>query len=64
MTAKDFVCTLCKLDVDVEFPETDNLLNSQMTQSLRDQLNVTEKSGDFGKEMYCNVKRYVENLIV
>ena len=52
-----------QLDVDIELPETDNPLNSQMMQSLRDQFDVTEESDDFGIEMYLNVKRYVENLI-
>ena len=53
-----------QLDVDIELPETDNSLNSQMMQSLRDQFDVTEESDDFGIEMYLSVKRYVENLIV
>ena len=53
-----------QLDVDIELPETDNPLNSQMMQGLRDQFDVTEESDDFGIEMYLNVKRYVENLIV
>ena len=52
-----------QLDVDIELPETDNPLNSQMMQNLRDQFDVTEESDDFGMEMYLNVKRYVENLI-
>ena len=53
-----------QLDVDIELPETDNPLNSQMMQSLRDQFDVTEESDDFGIEMYLNIKRYVKNLIV
>ena len=52
-----------QLDVDIELPETDNPLNSQMMQNLRDQFDVTEESDDFGIEMYLNIKRYVENLI-
>ena len=52
-----------QLDADIELPETDNPLNSQMMQSLRGQFDVTEESDDFGIEMYLNVKRYVENLI-
>ena len=54
---------MTQLDVDIELPETDNPLNSQMMQRLRDQFDVTEESDGFGIEMYLNVKRYVENLI-
>ena len=53
-----------QLDVDIELPETDNPLNSQMMQNLRDQFDVTEESDDFGIEMYLNVKCYVKSLIV
>ena len=53
-----------QLDVHIEPPGTDNPLNSQMMQNLRDQFDVTEESDDFGIEMYLNVKRYVKNLIV
>ena len=35
-----------------------------MMQTLRDQFDVTEESDDFDTEMYLNVKRYVESLIV
>ena len=52
-----------QLDVDIELPETNKPLNSQIIQSLRDQFDVTEESDDFGIEMYLNVKRYVEHLI-
>ena len=54
---------MTQLDVDIELPETDNPLNSQMMESFRDQFDVTEESDDFGIEMYLNVKRYVEHLI-
>ena len=53
-----------QVDVHIEPPGTDNPLNSQMMQNLRDQFDVTEESHDFGIEMYLNVKRYVKNLIV
>ena len=52
-----------QLDVDIELPETNKPLNSQIMQSLRDHFDVTEESDDFGIEMYLNVKRYVEHLI-
>ena len=51
-------------DVDIELPETNNPLNDQMMQILREHFDVEEETDDFGVEMYLNVKRYLENLVI